>query len=91
MILTLRKMENSPLKSTRQPWHQVILSILSSWILQSGAVWAAKRLRAIDHAAKAVVSSGYSDDAVVSNYRQRVFSAFLKKPYDINSLQDVLN
>ena len=50
-----------------------------------------KKLLAIDPAVKAVVSSGYSDDALVSNYREHGFSAFLKKPYDVYALRDILN
>ena len=37
------------------------------------------------------MSSGYSDDEVVSDYRSYGFSAFLKKPYDISALQGALN
>jgi len=50
-----------------------------------------QRLLLIDRDVIAVVSSGYSDDAVTSRYREHGFKAFLKKPYDVSHLQSVLN
>ena len=37
------------------------------------------KLLEIDPGAKAVVSSGYSDEAALSNYREHGFRAFLKE------------
>ena len=56
-----------------------------------GGAEALQRLLLIDRDVMAVVSSGYSDDAITSNYREHGFKAFLKKPYDIDHLQHVLN
>lgn len=39
----------------------------------------------------AVVSSGYSDETGVATYLQLGFSAFLKKPYGVDELRDVVN
>ena len=50
-----------------------------------------EKLLAIDPEVKAVVSSGYSDDTVISRYPEKGFRAFLKKPYDIAALQSILN
>jgi PAS domain S-box-containing protein len=50
-----------------------------------------RKLVEIDPDVKAVVSSGYSDDAALSNYRGQGFRAFLKKPYDLEDLQSTLN
>jgi PAS domain S-box-containing protein len=50
-----------------------------------------QKLREIDPQVKAVVSSGYSDDDAVSEYRKYGFQAFLKKPYDIDKLRETLN
>jgi len=50
-----------------------------------------QKLREIDPGVKAIVSSGYSDDDVVANYRANGFAAFLKKPYDLTGLQATLN
>ncbi len=50
-----------------------------------------ERLLAVDPGIKAIVSSGYSDDAVVSDYRNYGFSARLTKPYKLQELSDTLN
>jgi two-component system, cell cycle sensor histidine kinase and response regulator CckA len=50
-----------------------------------------RKLLEVDPGVKAIVSSGYSDDTVVSNYRDHGFAAFLKKPYDLTGLQAKLN
>jgi CheY-like chemotaxis protein len=49
-----------------------------------------RRLREIDPDIKAVVSSGYSDAAVVADYRAHGFSACLNKPYRLSGLRDCL-
>ena len=56
-----------------------------------GGVETVGRLREIDPDVKAVASSGYSDDAALSDYREQGFAAFLKKPYNIKELQEVLS
>jgi CheY-like chemotaxis protein len=56
-----------------------------------GGVETVQKLREIDPEVKAVVSSGYSDDAVTWNYYELGFNAFLKKPYNMNDLKDALN
>jgi two-component system cell cycle sensor histidine kinase/response regulator CckA len=50
-----------------------------------------ERLRIIDPGIRAIVSSGYSDDAVMADYRQYGFKARLTKPYKFASLRDALN
>jgi CheY-like chemotaxis protein len=50
-----------------------------------------QKLCAIDPGVKAVVSSGYSDDAAIAGYREEGFKAFLKKPYNVVELQEVMN
>jgi PAS domain S-box-containing protein len=50
-----------------------------------------ERLLAIDPAVTAVVSSGYSDDAVVSDHKTYGFKAYLAKPYRFEDLRDALN
>ncbi len=49
-----------------------------------------RKLLEIDPAVKAVVSSGYSDDAAVADHLALGFKAYLKKPYDITALNEVL-
>jgi len=55
-----------------------------------GGEEAMRLLREIDPAVVAVVSSGYSDNALVSNYQQHGFRAFLQKPFSLESLQAML-
>jgi CheY-like chemotaxis protein/anti-sigma regulatory factor (Ser/Thr protein kinase) len=56
-----------------------------------GGAETAERLLEIDSEVKAIVSSGYSDDAVTASYREKGFKAFLKKPYHLEELKTVLN
>jgi CheY-like chemotaxis protein len=55
-----------------------------------GGAETVRRLTEIDAGVKAVVSSGYSDDAVTSVFREHGFSAFLKKPYRLEDLKVTL-
>jgi CheY-like chemotaxis protein len=50
-----------------------------------------EQLVAVNPAIKAIVSSGFSDDSVVSNYHNYGFSARLTKPYKLEGLRDTLN
>ena len=56
-----------------------------------GGMETLRGLQEIDPAVKAVVSSGYSDDEVVSDFRKYGFSGFLKKPYDLAELRETLS
>ena len=56
-----------------------------------GGLETIQKLLQIDPMVKAIVSSGYSDDAALSNYRELGFQAFLKKPYRVGDLQRILN
>jgi len=49
-----------------------------------------RELVGIDPEVKAVVSSGYSEDEVLSSYREHGFRAVLAKPYSRAELQRVL-
>ena len=50
-----------------------------------------RKLQEIDPNVKAVVSSGYSDDPVVSEYHKYGFQGMLNKPYTIKELKECLN
>ncbi len=51
---------------------------------------AIEKLRAFDPDVKAVVSSGYSNDPVMQDYRAYGFSGRLTKPYRINEIKSML-
>ncbi len=50
-----------------------------------------QRLLKIDPDVKAIVSSGYSHDPIMSNYKKYGFKAVIAKPYGINELTEVLS
>ena len=52
---------------------------------------AVKKLIEIDPDVRAIVSSGYSEDAIMSEYRSYGFSAVIAKPYRVSELSRVVN
>ncbi len=56
-----------------------------------GGKKAIKKLIEIDPEAKAIVSSGYTDDPVVSNFGEYGFKDKISKPYKLEELKKVLN
>ena len=50
-----------------------------------------QRFLEIDPATKAIVSSGYSNDPVMSNYKDYGFKGVLTKPYNPNDLMEVID
>lgn len=55
-----------------------------------GGEKAVKELLKLDPDAKVVVSSGYSTDPIISNYKDYGFKGCLSKPYNIDELSEVL-
>ena len=51
---------------------------------------AMQRIREIDPQAKVIVSSGYSNDPLMSNFREYGFEGYLPKPYNESDLINVL-
>jgi CheY-like chemotaxis protein len=51
---------------------------------------AMERLLEIDPTVTAIVSSGYSNDPVMANYREYGFQAVLTKPYQLHDLEQVV-
>jgi PAS domain S-box-containing protein len=51
---------------------------------------AVAQLRRLDPSVRAIVSSGYSSDPVLANYRDHGFSGVVAKPYEMNDLARVL-
>jgi PAS domain S-box-containing protein len=56
-----------------------------------GGKEAIQRLLEIDPNVKAIVSSGYSDDPVMADYRKYGFCGVVAKPYDAEELSEVLH
>ncbi len=52
-----------------------------------GGMEAITKLRKIDPKVKAIVSSGYSNDKIMSHYQQYGFSGVVAKPYTLEDLQ----
>ncbi|MGD0283743.1 MAG: response regulator, partial [Dissulfurispiraceae bacterium] len=50
-----------------------------------------ERLIEVNPDTKAIVSSGFSDDSVISDYHKYGFSARLAKPYNLEELRDTLS
>lgn len=55
-----------------------------------GGMEAIKQLLEIDPNAKAIVSSGYSSDTIIANFKEYGFSDVILKPYTIKSFSSVL-
>lgn len=72
-----------------RPFDAVIVDLLVASGM--GGKEAIAELLSIDPAAKAIVSSGYSDDPIMENYREFGFRGVLPKPYLIPALRRVLH
>ena len=55
-----------------------------------GGAEAVRRLLKADPAAKAIVSSGYTQDIILDNYREYGFCAYVSKPYQLHELSRAL-
>ena len=56
-----------------------------------GGKEAVQHIATIDEGVKAIVSSGYSNDPIMSQYRNYGFSGMVTKPYDFQKLSSVLH
>ena len=74
---------------TGEPFDAVILDLTVKGGM--GGKDAVKALLELDPQVKAIVSSGYSNDPVMTNYRAYGFIGALPKPYSKKDLSDMLN
>ena len=72
-----------------KPFDAVILDLTVPG--EMGGKEAIGRLCAIDANVKAIVSSGYSTDPVMSNYEEYGFCGVVEKPYNLQKLAETLN
>ncbi|MBI5849409.1 MAG: PAS domain S-box protein [Nitrospirae bacterium] len=72
-------------KEAGRPFEAVILDL----VIQNGMGGreAMKNLLQYDPAARVIVSSGYSNDPIMANFRDYGFSGFLPKPYKLDELR----
>jgi len=56
-----------------------------------GGVETVKKLKELDPDSYCIVSSGYSADPVIEQYREHGFSDYLNKPFSVNKLKEVLH
>ncbi len=75
--------------NSRMPFDLVILDLVIPGGM--GGKETIAELKKIDPKVKAVVSSGYSNDPVVSNYKEHGFIASLPKPYSIEEMSKILH
>jgi len=75
-------------RETAQPFAAVILDLTIKGGM--GGAKTLEELKKIDPDVRALVSSGYSDKAVMSEYKERGFAGVLPKPYRIGKMSRVL-
>lgn len=76
-------------KELGRPFDAVILDLTIPGGM--GGKCAIQKLVEVDPDVKAIISSGYSNDPIISEYKQYGFSGVVTKPYTINELSDTLN
>ncbi|MBA4416427.1 MAG: hypothetical protein C0392_00740 [Syntrophus sp. (in: bacteria)] len=75
-------------KESDRPFHAVILDLTIPGGM--GGKEAMQKILKIDRQVKGIVSSGYSNDPVMANYRKYGFSGIISKPFMIEELNEVL-
>lgn len=76
-------------RTVNKPFDVVIMDLTIPGAM--GGKEAMARLKELDPGVKAIVSSGYSTDPVMSHYREYGFSGVLPKPYLLDDLARALN
>ena len=76
-------------KETHDPFDAVIMDLTIPGGL--GGIETMAILRQFDPEIKAIISSGYASDPIMSDYEKYGFSGVVIKPYKFNELIEVLN
>ncbi len=74
---------------TKKPFDLVILDLTIPGGM--GGAEAIKKIRDISSDVKAIVSSGYSTDPIMSNFEQYGFNSVIAKPYELKELTAVIS
>ena len=75
-------------RNSGEPYDLIIMDLTIPGAM--GGKEAIERLLRIDPGVKAIVSSGYSNDPILANYRKYGFSGVVKKPYRIAELSQIV-
>lgn len=75
-------------KESKHPFDVVILDLVVPG--EIGGKETMKKLITIDHEVKAIVSSGYSNDFIMEDFRKHGFSAMMAKPFKVEELSQVV-
>jgi nitrogen-specific signal transduction histidine kinase/CheY-like chemotaxis protein len=75
--------------NTAQPFDAVIMDLTIPGGM--GGKEAIIKIRSIDPHVKAIVSSGYSQDAIMANYREHGFADVITKPYKMIDLSSIIH
>lgn len=75
-------------KNTGQPFDVVFVDLVLPEMHGSMII---KELKNIDPQVNAVISSGYSEDPSIRDYKNLGFKGVLNKPYTLDELRNVLN
>jgi CheY-like chemotaxis protein len=76
-------------RESGQPFNAVILDLTVPGGM--GGKETIKKLLEIDPKVKAIVSSGYATDPIMSEYRKYGFSAVVTKPYSVSQMEETLH
>ncbi|HBD06715.1 MAG TPA: hypothetical protein DCZ69_00500 [Syntrophobacteraceae bacterium] len=76
-------------KTLKQPYDVVMMDLTVPGGM--GGKETIKRLLQIDPEVKAIVSSGYSNDPVMADFKQHGFVGVVSKPYTIEQISDLLH
>ncbi|MBW1675580.1 MAG: response regulator [Deltaproteobacteria bacterium] len=76
-------------KESAQPFDAIIMDLTIPG--RMGGKEAVEKLIEIDPEVKAIVSSGYSTDPIMADFRKYGFSGVVAKPYELNELGEALH
>ncbi len=75
-------------RQANEPYDAVLMDLTIAGGM--GGKEAVKKILEIDPEAKVIVSSGYSNDPVMSDFKNYGFSGILPKPYEIHAINKIL-